>query len=90
MREACKEGTCPEIKCTAFEPYCGAWFKPCEIVINLRIPGRRPLKDCGSLAGTVFHEFLHECGLPEPPEAPAEWHENEKACGADVPGGYKF
>jgi|GEM_PF-7012155 len=63
MERACR-GPCPVIQCDETLPHCGGWA-PCRVVINPK--KNKDRKDCpGGRPVTIFHEFLHECGLDEP------------------------
>ncbi|MEM4188636.1 MAG: RHS repeat-associated core domain-containing protein, partial [Candidatus Hadarchaeum sp.] len=95
MKRACRRGEpCPRIRCDERMDECGSQGdpteEPCTIVLNPKKHSWSGKSNCGPPDATVFHEFLHQCGLGEPPEEPAKWHEIKKYCGKDVPGGYKF
>jgi RHS repeat-associated protein len=90
MKKACeKSSECPKIVCDDSMPQCGS-HDPCFIRINPNRHSWSGKTPCGPPDATIFHEFLHECGVPEPPEDPALWREIAKWCGRDIPGGYKF
>ena len=65
MDKACKKGTgCPKVDCTddgkRWSRHCGEQ-SGCEVWINLR---KAPFgSGCPPFEETIFHEFLHFCGI---------------------------